>query len=532
MTSVVVGRVVQQLISSYITGGKGQESPSFVWDKVLKYVSLLGFGLAVIGLGEEHFFAQKFACIIPDTLNRHQYSYIVHWCSRHVRTIDSLPLLILLQNLLIMSPHVLWNLYASAAVQEFYRLSLSLQPFRDPTSGLFPKTTLLIVQHLRNKYTESKTLYRFYFFKLYLQGTLCVTFLAIMLGLYRGGETFYENIWCDFVFSNVSSMNLTANDMKVGCSYPISGAFLQLWIGTLFQAVVGLGAVIAGITWLRLPHWKELDHKERSEFYYSWGLNYGEYNPDKHKYKQSVVVQSDIQLLVMLLFHLNQGRGGLFHDVQVEQNLEERWQDDYEALLKYRNEEEMFAGVTNGLIGNMTVDCEKAPKCHLGLHILSVLSSDAIGRNSKKFESSLHLYCGSKGCTVAVAQCSKETYAIDFNNFFYRSEFENQTGTYVAASPDRKKGNSMPQVTKEQSRMEEDFGAIFHVRVPANIASRVDSESIKFLKRIRHEKTLHDNGFLLMKYDLVVVTCMEPHFRASTGKLYDVNLSSNILCLI
>ena len=415
MASFVVGRLVLKQFGNLgaKTDNKTQESPSFVWDKGLKYVSLLGGILAVIGLGEEYFLAQQFACITPDTLNRDQHSYIVHWCSRNVRLIDSLPLLILLQSLLIISPHVLWSLYASAALQEFYKLTSSLQPFRNPSTGSFTKTTLLIVQHLRNKYTTSTTLYKSYFCKLCLQGTFSVIFLAIMLVLYRGGEAFGEDVWCDFVFSNVTSENMTASNAKVWCSYSISLAFLPLWIGTILLTVVGFGAAITGVIWLWLPHWKELDHKGRSDFYYSLGLNYGEYTPVRER-NQSTVVQSDIQLLVMLLFHLNQGRGEAFHDVQVEQNLEERWKNDYETLLNYKNEiksssTKITAGFIRQMVDTDNQNASQVPVCLLGLHILHVCSQ--IRKNSDEsieFETALHLYCGSKGCTVAVAKLSKE----------------------------------------------------------------------------------------------------------------------------
>ena len=58
---------------------------------------------------------------------------------------------------------------------------------------------------------------------------------------------------------------------------------------------------------------------------------------------------------------------------------------------------------------------------------------------------------------------------------------------------DIKRGNNRRKVTMKQSRMEEDFGAIFHVRVPTNMASRVVSESAMVMFTIISQTRLKIN---------------------------------------
>ena len=390
---------------------------NFVWDDILLYVSRLGLTLALLGIGEEVFVDRSLACNTPLYVNRDQLSYVVLWCSRHVRHIEELPLLILFQSLCIWGPHVIWEVYSSPAFREFFWTALRVGQLRAKATGFYDDDTIRFIRKLRDKYTGTHFVRKSYMAKLFLQAVASIVFLAVILGLYRGGNLFDVDLLCpdigtgDTLIANVSG---GIGSLAVWCTYSASQTLLPLWIADISLLLLGCLASIVGIVWLHRSHSNELHCTGRSDYYYSLGINYGNYQPSGIRRTDSKIC-SDLDLLMLLLFSLDQGQGEAFRDLIVELYLQERWTKDYEEHIVYVARQEILrtpmqrrialiaANVQENIDGSDRLDKSKN-FCMLGQHLVRI----CLMKRNREFLCALHLFAGSKGCTLAVAKISRE----------------------------------------------------------------------------------------------------------------------------
>jgi hypothetical protein len=437
---------------------KSPEYKRFIWDVVFRYFALLGVTLVVIGLGQEFFLERGLGCNTPAYVNRDQYTFVVLWCSREVRRVDLLPLLILLQTASILAPQILWEVYADPSLRQFFRLIPRMDRLRNKASGNYDVDTSRTVAHLTKKYGQkgNSKLLLSYVIKLMSQNILCVFFLFLMAGLYQGRKEFQVDFVCSQV-GHLDGFNLSTiqglDPLNVSCTYTISEAFFPLWIADLILLIITASFGIFGLVWIiRISHREELDNKGKADFYYSFAMNGGKYDlDDPHKIKFRV--KSDLDFLILLLFNSDRGQGETFYEVQVELRLQSRWADDHDEHSKYVSK-----------IGHTVKDCpQKIPQmldellpthrsaesaqCHLGEYLIKLCTAGV--NHWTLYNNTLHLFCGSRGCTLSLGKLSKTIYAVDFNPFF------------VPPSP-----------------LKEDvFTNIVHLRVPADITSKTGPES-------------------------------------------------------
>lgn len=437
MSAVQLSQVYRKSTSGKSNDQDEREYKRFIWDVVFRYFSLLGVTLVVIGLGEEFFLERGLGCNTPDYVNRDQYSYVVLWCSRNVRLVDLLPLLILIQTLCILAPQVLWEVFAAPSLQQFFSMIPKLQRLRYKKTGNYDVDTSRIVSHLREKYRGKSSLQPFYLYKLIIQLCFCYGFILLMLGLYQGGTVFE----IDFVCSQVGNVE-TADQFNVSmiegldpfnvrCTYTTSQAFFPLWIADVVLLSIAALVGTVGARWINGNHWKELDHKGKADYYYSFAMNTGNYNPaDSHK--RTVKIRDDLGFLTLLLFNSDRGQGETFYDVQVELNLQERWATDYERYTNYLSKImdspckhiAMKEELKNLGLLTESERSDQPPQendvraedrknevdlvpCHLGKHLIHVCTK-MVGWESKMYKSTLHLFCGSRGCTLALARLSQD----------------------------------------------------------------------------------------------------------------------------
>ena len=428
MATVVSPEVLVEGLDKHSAGAKDHESRQykrFVWDAILRYVAVLGVTLVVVGLGEEFFLERGLACNTPNYVTRDQYTFVVIWCSRIVRLVDLLPLLILIQSLCIFGPQEVWEIFVSSSLEQFFSLSPRLKRLRDKRTGSYDVDTARVVRHLFEKYKGKHVLYMSYWAKIILQMVFCYTFLILMFALYQGGGKFQRDFVCYQVgslYSQNVNVNFTSSSERfkpfdADCTYTTAEAFLPVWIINIVLLFAGTIASTIAVIWLLISHWVELDPTGRSEFYYSMGMNIGDYHPQT-SHKRMSKIRNDLDFLVMLLFNLDRGQGESFYDVQVELNLQEKWSDDFERYTNYLAR--LYSG--EGSVDARTADeikslIEELPSSSLlGKHLFEFIIICAFPESSsensepiyKPFERALHLFCGSKGCSIAVARVTRE----------------------------------------------------------------------------------------------------------------------------
>ncbi|XP_062501340.1 uncharacterized protein LOC134178481 [Corticium candelabrum] len=495
MSAVQLSQVYTRISSNQIND-VSKKYNRFLWDVVFRYFTLLGITLVAIGLGEEFFLERGLACNTPEQVNRDQYRFVVLWCSRHVRQIDLLPLLILAQALLIVAPQVLWDVYSASYFQQFFSLTPRLERLRSKETGDYDVDTTRTVKHLRQKYKGKLHLWTFYHFKLIFQIIVTWLWIAVMLGVYRGQSTFDIDFVCSEVPSQVYNLNMSSTNVQ--CTYTTAEAFYPLWIADITLLVIAAVFGIYGFVWLKRRHWKELDHQGNADFCYKFCMTRHQYNPD-NSHKSTQTMKDDLDFLTLVQFNSDRGQGESLYDVQVDLDLQTKWADDYE---KYYNRLQLLKS-KNATNQSETNDDEHQQEAN----DLMKFCLEKVTKG-KLYECSLHLFCGSKGCTLALANISKQTYAVDFNPFQCLKSKRKPVASDVTESGESAGINVI----------EQNFQNICHLRVPVDITSMTGEETAELSKRLQKVPgTPGDTRGLC--YDLVFVNCLETHFRASTARV-------------
>ena len=401
----------------------------FIWDAVFSYFSPLAIIFAVLGLGEEIFLDRGLACNAPRYVDRDQYAYVVLWCSRHVLRVDLLPSLIVLHTFFVVTPQLVWEVYAAPSLQQFFSLTPGIEHLREKKVGTYNEDTSAVVQYLRDNYRHKTGLLRSYRYKIIFQTVVSWIAFVGMLGTYEGGVAFTVDFNCSRVglVGETERSNVSTNDgldpFDALCSYTSSSFFFALWIADMILLLLTAGVAIFGLVWLKQSHWEELDYKGRADFYYSFSMNSGNYNPS-HSQKTKSTIKDDFDFLTLLLFNSDKGLGETLYNVQVELHLQERWADDYESYTNYvsqfinsPNQDETIMDELDKLADRVTNAVEQpnqvnGPTCHLGDHLIYLCRGSGENESFKRpyilFKCALHLFCGSKGCTVALARLSRE----------------------------------------------------------------------------------------------------------------------------
>eukprot|EP00118_Oscarella_pearsei_P014587 m.125769 g.125769 ORF g.125769 m.125769 type:complete len:344 (+) comp37880_c0_seq3:996-2027(+) len=170
----------------------------------------------------------------------------------------------------------------------------------------------------------------------------------------------------------------------------------------------------------------------------------------------------------------------------------------------------------------------------------------------------LHLFCGSKGCTLLLLQLCREMTAVDFNTFFNPAltrnkpsadadsqEIDNsnlkvsdktnsqqaETESPIPSSSEIADSDPAPRrklVDRADphniklkklgsdpinSVLEETYTSLTFIRASGNITSREGPQQTPLNKR------LLSRGRQKKRYDLVVITCLEPHFQPSSARV-------------
>ena len=280
--------------------------------------------------------------------------------------------------------------------------------------------TSRIVSHLTKKYGDKDNLLHNYANKLLSQNVLSFSFVFLMLGLYWGGTVFRVDFVCSQVGSggdlddfNVSMIE-ELDPFNVRCTYTTSEAFFPLWIADviLLMNTASFGTFgFVWVTWKR--QWEELDHQGKAHFYYSFAMNGGEYNPVTSRITR-FRIKTDLDFLILLLFNSDRGQGETFYEVQFELDLYAKWADDYDKNSKYVAKimrihsqpeviEEELQQLSSAIPTNVSADHFH---CHLGDHLVELCTKGV--KHWTLYDSTLHLFCGSRGCTLALGKLSKK----------------------------------------------------------------------------------------------------------------------------
>eukprot|EP00118_Oscarella_pearsei_P014586 m.125811 g.125811 ORF g.125811 m.125811 type:complete len:613 (+) comp37880_c0_seq16:187-2025(+) len=589
--------------------GKAKQSyKKFVWDELLQYMALVSGVLVLIGLGSEYFLDRGLACTVARQMSRDEARFAVMWCSsdRHVRLVDMLPFVVFLQGLFLAGSHLLWETSAGSALEQFFAMAPSLSRLRDRQTGQYPFETVQIVRKLRDSYgnsggnnaknTSNIHIFSKYAIKLWVQLIASLACLLALIILSAFNDLFAVNFVCSevggfdqFGYQNTSFI-VGYNPYDTLCTYTTATSMLTIWIADIVVLIITTGAAIVGIVWCRLPHWYQLDYRNYARFLYSFSMNdtsraRQSFQPSS-KYKKTVKIQNDLDFLVMLLYNKDNGQGETFFDVQVELELEELFRVNFEDFSSYfsqltipkfkKSTEEINRLVK--LVKDKLAQAEDEEECAFGKRLQELCYDELLSTRRLSFPEDLHvsnepiprvpyavplficglhLFCGSKGCTLLLLQLCREMTAVDFNTFFNPAltrnkplqddekdkPRRNETESPKKSTPKSPDGhNDSNTATRREiedkdvvslqtpldrvdSVLEENYSSLTFVRVSGSITSREGPQQTPLNER------LASRGDNKRMYDLIVITCLEPHFQPSSGiQLCTISLAVRTVC--
>ena len=443
----------------HVAEGQAKETyKKFVWDELLQYMALVSGVLVLIGLGSEYFLDRGLACTVSTSMSRDEARFAVMWCSSNmqVRLVDGIPFVIFVQGLFLAGPHLLWETMAASALEQFFAMVPSLSRLRDRQTGQYPFETVEIVRKLRATYGETSQTGARYFsryrLKLWVQLIASLIFLAVLGSLFYYTDFFAIHFICTEVGEDsatfrragyLNSSTLTGyNPYDTLCTYTTATSMSVIWGADVLVLIITTIAAISGVAWCMKPHyWAKLDYKSYASFLYSFSMNDTGaarqcFKPHS-RHKKAVKIRTDLDFLVMMLFTKDNGQGETFFDVQVELELEELFRFHFEGFATYFSQligppgpftpqdlERRLDHIKNAVdtaterLENFStkLDFGEDKRCVLGAKLLRLCydkkqnteTNTFNPENLPMYKSGLHLFCGSKGCTLSLLQICVE----------------------------------------------------------------------------------------------------------------------------
>ena len=415
----------------------------FLWDEALYVLALVSGTLVFVALGQGIVMDNELSCAVPTSMNRDQARFVEQWCYAGVSAIDGMPLLLFVQGLVIVGPHLFWEAVAEPALQQFFSMTTLLERLRDRNTGQYSFMTMQVVRKLMATYKGNHRLHRVYFGKILAQLFTSAGFFAWLLYILFESNQFQADFLCRNVANDTSrvrfqsqvpaSLSFEENlPLDVLCTYNKAFFMFNVWIVDVIVVAAAAGAGVIGWWWYKRNHWVQLDYGSHANFLYSFSMNRGSerYRPT-NDHKRGVTLGKDLDFLLLLLFNKDNGKGETFFDALVDIELEERWGHDTEGYTSYRaklfgteNKDAIIDKEVTSLCNkNVESDTpgEKPPdarwgRCLLGERLLQICYKqgkerrDAKGRDISRrpFTRGLHLFCGSKGCTLMILRLCKD----------------------------------------------------------------------------------------------------------------------------
>eukprot|EP00118_Oscarella_pearsei_P020527 m.222578 g.222578 ORF g.222578 m.222578 type:complete len:607 (+) comp39977_c0_seq38:1223-3043(+) len=507
----------------------------FPWDVITRFCAYVGGIMALISFVEDLYLNRGLACSVPRWTTREQTRYVELFCTRYVSLIDSMPTLLVCQSLSLIGPHVLWKLYATPMLAEFFSLIPLLARLRNHSTSEYDTKTTQIVKYFQEKYQGTKRLSSTYGYKLGFQLFVGVAFLLGLLFAYRPGSANFFQELEDFKcsgFTLVFNQNRSIS-CSVDCTYTITRILLPLWIIDLVVLIAAICSSSYGLYWLNTSHWNELDYKSQAMFLYRMSMNPGSeklYNPTEPGHKKKATIRNDLDFLVIMLFSQNKGQGKAFFDVQTDVQLEDWWSEDYDEYASYlyslltprkdRKEKIIRTEIkkVNRRIAEVTG--EQTSFDNLGLwlqwHCCKERQEELNNSytTSSLYQNALYLFCGSRGTTIKVLRFCERMTAIDFNHYFI-------PGTSEGKKSGRGTDRSAQRLSEEEGSVLQEimYETLRYIRVSDKVTSSQGKDLAQFSKCLIQTKLSQPPEIIYKTFDLVVINCLEPHFRASIARV-------------
>ncbi len=320
-------------------------SHELFWDKAVLFLATVITALTAVDFLSEIFRGDSGAvCFVPEELDatESQDRFIQNFCSQSIRTIQYLPIFVLIHGFLIGAFHYVWKSSFSNQFSYFFTHAKALCPFKDEETGEYPYKNVIIVKKLQLKFSAYNRYQVLGWYRVKLAVQLCIAFVSFIISFAIFAENFDSEFDCP---SGQENGAWPYGNTTVQC---ISTSVQLFWLIRLVDVillVLVIGMLLWGILWMTIwPHPKELNYKQAALFTFATGVDSAFYVSKSLSYYLGVLfvnvfcwvgrkarerfrdeveppfvprISTDLHLFLLLLYRTDSSLGHAFYEGQV-----------------------------------------------------------------------------------------------------------------------------------------------------------------------------------------------------------------------
>ena len=345
---------------SKLTEGGGTEIKprEFFWDSVIIYLLSVILALSAVDALTEFIRGTGVTCITKN--GEATGDYVNNFCAGSLPITEYIPAYIFIHGLAIGIPHFLWLATYGGQFDYFFSIVSSLDTSRELTSGKYSKGNYNSVRQLEVAFTTYKrnAMYWLYLGKLSLQLVFALASLVLTVIYFTDFDVIFP---CPRDDNGINTTSFPEDD-KVTCVF--TSLKLLFWIR--IADVVLLTLVVFSMFWafwfcLR-GHPTELGADKVAQFSFHSGIQPNLYVSSSwycprclsHIFVRffplpltSPMVTTDMDFLLLKLFHTNAGLGSVVKDIQIDLRIEDYANGDLLRLNLHKEKHNQKKHISN-----------------------------------------------------------------------------------------------------------------------------------------------------------------------------------------
>lgn len=335
-----------------------QTRREFFWDNVVLFVVSSVLALAAVDIISEVVRGGKVTCF-PPIANRSdaEVKFINQFCTSNAPFGAHIVLFMVLHGLLIAVPHYVWLNHFGGSFNFFFQLAATLKRVKEDDTGQYSSHNVLTVRQLEAAFASDK-IFHFYVVKLAIQLAWVVGGLVFASAFFHGKFKPTFNCPSDFEVATEE----WPIDTDVTCVFDTLNLLEVLWVAEMLLLALSGLALTGALIWCFSIHPTELGSSEIAAFSYHYGLTSEYYVPRfplpqccgnglrclfrfsgslQHISSGGPRIKTNLDFMVMKLYHTDGSLGHVFKEVQVTSFLKRLCDDDRRRLnvhaRKHRN---------------------------------------------------------------------------------------------------------------------------------------------------------------------------------------------------
>ena len=324
--------------------GQKIELKDFFWDQFLLYIGSAIALLTILDLSLQFFRSPSgLQCLLPTQFmsletTRDQAAYVNTYCLDSLTQNEYYSIFILLQGIVITTPHFIWEAIFVGQFDFFLNLVKQIDRLRDSSTGEYRPINFDIVRKLENEFPEKwkfRGIFMLYIVKIIIQLIIIVASVFINALVFEASN-FAFIFECPHNF-NRSNLPIPgwSYPFPISCTYPPFRLLSKIQVADYILLVFAFLAASYGLIWCFKRHTSSLGYRDIARFSFASSLPPEEYVFEWYQFF-TPRIKNDLDFLLMRLFRADSGHGRVFRDIQIDKELNRLFGKYKERLLLFR----------------------------------------------------------------------------------------------------------------------------------------------------------------------------------------------------